>query len=285
MATVERLQLPALNRLPTEQDDRSGENLNVGNVNISSHGSNLAAQVTREGRVDILFSEQAHKKGRRFHTKIPRVRWAGGSTIQQQDEEVWHPDSRTHVTNFQELLDKYTGAPHLNIAIHIVGSRGDVQPFIAIGQILSRPPYNHRVRLCTHPVFKDFVEENGLEFFSIGGDPSSLMAYMVKNPGLLPGRESWKSGEVGKRRAEFAEILEKCWRSCIEAGNGMGDESKKVSEDRSSHTEHADRSFIADAIIANPPSYGHIHCAEKLGIPLHMMFTCVSASFRVDCMD
>jgi hypothetical protein len=31
--------------------------------------------------------------------------------------------------------------------------------------------------------------------------------------------------------------------------------------------------FIADAIIANPPSMGHIHCAEKLGIPLHMVFT------------
>jgi hypothetical protein len=31
--------------------------------------------------------------------------------------------------------------------------------------------------------------------------------------------------------------------------------------------------FLADAIIANPPSYAGIHCAEKLGIPLHLMFT------------
>ena len=28
----------------------------------------------------------------------------------------------------------------------------------------------------------------------------------------------------------------------------------------------------ADAIIANPPTYGHIHCAERLGVPLHLMF-------------
>ena len=35
--------------------------------------------------------------------------------------------------------------------------------------------------------------------------------------------------------------------------------------------EHED--LEVDAIIANPPSYGHLHCAEKLGIPLHMMFT------------
>ena len=27
------------------------------------------------------------------------------------------------------------------------------------------------------------------------------------------------------------------------------------------------------AIIGNPPSYGHIHCAEKLKIPLHIYFT------------
>ena len=31
--------------------------------------------------------------------------------------------------------------------------------------------------------------------------------------------------------------------------------------------------FVAHAIIANPPSFAHIHCAEKLGIPLHIMFT------------
>lgn len=31
--------------------------------------------------------------------------------------------------------------------------------------------------------------------------------------------------------------------------------------------------FIADAIIANPPCFAHVHCAEKLGVPLHLMFT------------
>jgi len=32
------------------------------------------------------------------------------------------------------------------------------------------------------------------------------------------------------------------------------------------------RPFEADAIIANPPVFGHIHVAEALGIPLHIMF-------------
>ena len=30
---------------------------------------------------------------------------------------------------------------------------------------------------------------------------------------------------------------------------------------------------LLQAIISNPPTYGHIHCAEKLGVPLHMFFT------------
>jgi len=33
------------------------------------------------------------------------------------------------------------------------------------------------------------------------------------------------------------------------------------------------RQFTADAIISNPPTYGHIHCAEALDIPLHLFFT------------
>jgi hypothetical protein len=62
----------------------------------------------------------------------------------------------------------------LNIVIQVVGSRGDVQPLVALGTELQR--YGHRVRLATHSVFKDFVQDAGLEFYSIGGDPAELMA-------------------------------------------------------------------------------------------------------------
>jgi len=47
--------------------------------------------------------------------------------------------------------------PRLCIAIHICGSRGDVQPFIPIAKLLQAAPYRHRVRICTHPAFKNFV--------------------------------------------------------------------------------------------------------------------------------
>lgn len=88
----------------------------------------------------------------------------------------------------------------------------DIQPFIALGKTLQKT-YGHRVRLATHPVFQSFVEENGLEFFSIGGDPAELMAFMVKNPGLMPGLETLKSGDVGKRRKNIEEMVLGCWRS------------------------------------------------------------------------
>ncbi|KAH8901727.1 UDP-Glycosyltransferase/glycogen phosphorylase [Thozetella sp. PMI_491] len=143
--------------------------------------------------------------------------------------------------------------PQLNIVIHVVGSRGDVQPFIAYGTELRRQ--GHRVRLATHDCFSQFVRNSGLEFYPIGGDPTDLMAYMVKNPGLIPSLESLRGGDVGKKRRMMKEILQGCWSSCIEPDS--------VSK----------RPFVADVIIANPPSFAHIHCAQALGIPVHIMFT------------
>ncbi|KAF7303776.1 Glycosyltransferase family 1 protein [Mycena indigotica] len=148
----------------------------------------------------------------------------------------------------------------LNIVIQVVGSRGDVQPFIALGNELQK--HGHRVRLATHDVFEEFVRDSGLEFYPIGGDPAELMAYMVKNPGLIPSMKSLRQGDIQRKRAMVAEMLDGCWRSCIEP-------------DSFSQTP-----FVAEAIIANPPSFAHIHCAQALGIPLHLMFTMPWSSTR-----
>ncbi|KAI8279275.1 Sterol 3-beta-glucosyltransferase [Colletotrichum sp. SAR11_57] len=143
--------------------------------------------------------------------------------------------------------------PPLNVVIQVVGSRGDVQPFIALGTALRR--YGHRVRLATHDTFAKFVMDSGLEFFPIGGDPADLMSYMVRNPGLIPSMESLKGGDVGRKRTMMKEMLHGCWQSCIEPD--------PISKEP----------FVADAIIANPPSFAHVHCAQALGIPVHIMFT------------
>jgi hypothetical protein len=161
----------------------------------------------------------------------------------------------------------------MNIVMHVVGSRGDVQPFISLGKVLHEE-YGHRVRLATHLTFKSFVEGNGLEFFSIGGDPTELMAFMVNNPGLMPKMQTLKSGDIGRRRRGMYEIMKGCWRSCIEAGDGTTEvDYSLIFKKPCENTKLFDRPFIADAIIANPPSFAHVHCAERLGIPLHLMFT------------
>ncbi|KAF4335646.1 UDP-glucose sterol transferase [Fusarium beomiforme] len=155
---------------------------------------------------------------------------------------------------------KTAWATKLNIVIQVVGSRGDVQPFIALGNELQR--HGHRVRLATHDVFDNFVRGSGLEFYPIGGDPAELMAYMVKNPGLIPSMKSLAAGEIQKKRDMMQWMLQEFWHSCLRADPLTG------------------LPFVADAIIANPPSFAHIHCAQALGIPVHLMFTMPWSSTR-----
>ncbi|CAF0916207.1 unnamed protein product [Adineta ricciae] len=143
--------------------------------------------------------------------------------------------------------------PRLAIVILIVGTRGDVQPFIALGQALRAK--GHRVRLATHETFRSFVRGNGLEFYPLGGDPVDLISFMVKNTGIIPSIDSIMAGDVGRKRRSISEILASTWQACI------------------ANDDETNMPFTAEAIIANPPSFGHIHCAEKLQIPLHIMFT------------
>lgn len=139
--------------------------------------------------------------------------------------------------------------PPMQIAMLIVGTRGDVQPFIAIGKRLQ--DYGHRVRLATHANFKDFVMTTGLEFYPLGGDPKILAGYMVKNKGFLPATPS----EIPIQRKQIRDIIFSLLPACKDPDIDTG------------------VSFSADAIIANPAAYGHVHVAEALNIPIHIIFT------------
>jgi len=228
------------------------------------HLEHVETRPAEDGRVHIKI-----KNATLFNRGLER----SGTELEAQSnlQPRFHIPQRTKT--FERLPDGLDLIPRMNIAILITGSRGDVQPFISLGQTLQAAPYHHRVRIVTHGTFKDFVEENGLEFFNMGGDPAKLMAYMVKNPGVMPSFKSIREGDIGQRKAEIAEMLEGSWRGCTQSGNGMDkiDITKYVDDD--DVLMSYPRPFVADALIANPPSYAHIHIAEKLGIPLHMMFT------------
>jgi sterol 3beta-glucosyltransferase len=53
----------------------------------------------------------------------------------------------------------------MRVCMLTVGSRGDVQPFVAFGIGLQHA--GHRVRVCTHPEFRELVTGRGLDFAPI----------------------------------------------------------------------------------------------------------------------
>lgn len=187
-------------------------------------------------------------------------------TLSPFHETPKRPELLTRLSTLATVPNLGRSIPTLNLVIMVIGSRGDIQPFLKLGKLL-KEEHGHRVRIATHPAFKEFVEQDsGLEFFSVGGDPAELMAFMVKNPGLIPSVETVKAGEIGRKRDSMFEMFQGFWRACINAT----DDEVNASNRKMMHDRHP---FVADAIIANPPSFAHIHCAERLGIPLHLMFT------------
>ncbi|CAL5867229.1 uncharacterized protein PFLUO_LOCUS1444 [Penicillium psychrofluorescens] len=230
-----------------------------GRLQFNQDGLDTGVKVRGDGRLDIHINE--HKPSIAGLLNQLRQTPLPSDLEQTQDVEDTEP--------LPEDAGKYFPL-QLNIVIQIIGSRGDVQPFVALGKELKA--HGHRVRLATHFAFRDFVNENGLEFFDIGGDPAELMAFMVKNPGLIPDFKTLRSGAIQKRRREMNQIIHGCWKSCFETGDGT--HLHQIKEDPwSDSVDYRRRSFVADAIIANPPSLAHIHCAQRLGIPLHIMFT------------
>ena len=148
----------------------------------------------------------------------------------------------------------------------------------------------HRVRLATHSCYREYVLSfggGGLEFYPLGGDPVKLSEFMVKTHGcILP-----SSPDILKLVPEnllmLNEIIHSCWGACVEVDPGVGTGEERDSQhsrrrsgsnldDSSNHSNNLNsprgRKFQADAIISNPVTYAHIHCAEALGVPLHLFF-------------
>ncbi|KAI3732316.1 hypothetical protein L1987_63520 [Smallanthus sonchifolius] len=189
---------------------------------------NRLASVQANGTVQFEIPEEIKPQNLDFGTKV----------VTSGDSED-HDFDTTTIPEF----------PPLQIVMLIVGTRGDVQPFVAIGKRLQE--YGHRVRLATHSNFKEFVKASGLEFFPLGGDPKVLAGYMVKNKGFLPSEPS----EIQIQRSQIKDIVFSLLPACTD-------------HDPDSHVP-----FNVDAIIANPPAYGHTHVAEALKVPLHIFFT------------
>ena len=68
---------------------------------------------------------------------------------------------------------------NLHITCLTIGTRGDVQPFVALCKGLMAE--GHTCRIATHAEYKQFVESHGIEFRPVGGSPAELMVRQSSN--------------------------------------------------------------------------------------------------------
>lgn len=69
--------------------------------------------------------------------------------------------------------------PSMHFVCLTIGSRGDVQPYIALGRGLQKE--GHRVTIVTHEEYKEWVTGFGIDHRTAGGDPGALMKLSVEN--------------------------------------------------------------------------------------------------------
>lgn len=127
----------------------------------------------------------------------------------------------------------------MRITIVTVGSRGDVQPYVALG--VGFQAAGHQVRLATHDDFQSFIEEHGLGFAPLPGDPRTLLE-------TTEGRQLLESGgnpfRLLKQFVRLAEPLaHKCLSDGLQACQG------------------------SDAIIFSTPGCFGYWIAQQMGVP------------------
>lgn len=128
----------------------------------------------------------------------------------------------------------------LRFTLLTIGSRGDVQPYIALGLGLMKE--GHHVRIASHAEFRPWVEKHGIEFREIAGDPGELMKIMIEH-GMFS--VSFLRDAASRFRSWIDDLLNSAWEAC------QG----------------------TDVLIEAPSAMAGIHIAEALKIPYFRSFT------------
>lgn len=159
-----------------------------------------------------------------------------GSHPRLDDSSEVHPffdDPRASIINFKPTNS-------LRITCLTIGSRGDVQPYIALCKGLIAE--GHRPKIATHAEFEPWVRKHGIDFGSIDGDPAELMRICVEN-GMFTYSFLWEASQ--KFRGWIDDLLSSAWASCKDS----------------------------DLLIESPSAMAGIHIAEALRIPYFRGFT------------
>jgi UDP:flavonoid glycosyltransferase YjiC (YdhE family) len=70
----------------------------------------------------------------------------------------------------------------MRITVLALGSRGDVEPIVALGKALTTA--GHRVRVATFEIFRSLVVKAGLDFSLVRGDARALLSSVAENERL-----------------------------------------------------------------------------------------------------
>src|SRR4051812_31426423 len=102
----------------------------------------------------------------------------------------------------------------MRITFITVGSRGDVQPSVALA--LGLQVAGHQVRLATHTSFEALVRSHGLEFYPVAGDPREMLESEAGREWLESSHNPLLFVQRFARLAEplFRRALEDCWTAC-----------------------------------------------------------------------
>ena len=128
----------------------------------------------------------------------------------------------------------------MRVAIETLGTRGDVQPYIALALGLRNS--GHDVQLAAPVQFSDMVRERGVAFAPLPGEFLELMDTPEGKAAIAGGRGFSAGFKLLKHvRPMMRGLLDAEWAAV--------------------------RAFAPDAIIYHPKSIASPHMAEKLGIP------------------
>ncbi|KAF5093820.1 hypothetical protein D0Z00_003849 [Geotrichum galactomycetum] len=173
---------------------------------------------------------------------VKQLRYARMLTYQDSISELT-PKELHHTgiveTTFEAMTPERPARP-LKFTLLTIGSRGDVQPYIALAKGLMKE--GHSVRIASHAEFRPWVEKYGIEYAEIAGDPGELMKLMI-NHGMFS--YAFLKDAITNFRGWIDELLSTSWEAC------QG----------------------SDVIIEAPSAMGGIHIAEALGIPYFRAMT------------
>ncbi|ERF72956.1 hypothetical protein EPUS_05037 [Endocarpon pusillum Z07020] len=139
------------------------------------------------------------------------------------------------------------------VLLMVVGSRGDVQVFLRTAAFLTSS-CGYRVRIATHAEHQKLVESRGFEFYCVAGSSAAFAKTLTTKPNILL---STIKGDFGVLRQALILMVCGFWRASIDS-NESSDCRKKLSH----------RPFVADSIVSCNSALTHIHCAQKLQVPL-----------------